>query len=243
MIIIDNNYCLQCFQKIVEQLMKPISFSKFVLMFHDITCDQIDTTYADYSITIGSFEKMICELQNRGKPIVNIDEFIDSKTRSGILISFDDAFEGVYKWAFPFLKSRELPFVVFQTINQLDTEGKLSSDMIRSMLEYTGCELGAHGISHRNLSQLNRHSTTCEISMPKMELESKFKTSIRSMAYPYGSFDTVGLREKMIAGKVYDVAFGTLQTGYMNRMLPRSYIPRINVNEYNYNDIINRICR
>ncbi|MDE6566759.1 MAG: hypothetical protein K2K70_03370, partial [Lachnospiraceae bacterium] len=98
----------------------------------------------EYSITAGAFKGMIETLFLYGFRFCNINNFVKGKDKSKILVTFDDAYNGVNEKLFGFLREKEIPFIVVQTCDLLDSEGYLSTDMIREMLQYDKFILETH---------------------------------------------------------------------------------------------------
>lgn len=237
------DYFIQICQRIIE---KGISYSgvetqRYVLMFHMVSDKYEDWFDEEYTIFTQSFELLIDTLIENGICFINPKDVLD-RSKKGVLITFDDAFKGVFTSAFPILKSRNIPFVFFQTVDLLNKDGYLTDVMISEMIndDSISVTIGSHGISHCNLKKTNRKRVQQELVESKNKLESMCSKKIEYIAYPYGSYDAVGLKELCIAKKEYKLGFGTRQsaiTKWDNHM----YIPRINVNEKNWESIVCRI--
>lgn len=236
-----SKYRYQCLlQKKLECRKK-----KYVFMFHKITNDKEILESDDYAISPQTVKDMILKLSEAGFKIISPDLILSNKNRS-VVLSFDDAYKGVYTDLFPFFAEYKYPFVVFQTVDFIDKEHYLSDVMIRNMLRYEGFFLGAHTLSHSQLSTLGREQICQEIMQSKRVLQDKFNVSVTCLAYPYGDLVSISYMCVKEAVKNYDFAFSTIQTGVKEIYKTgwcRYLIPRINVNEKNASRIMNCILQ
>lgn len=220
-------------QKLIEKKMKRYATESFVAMFHQVDDDVSKWYDTRYAISFEHFKEYIDNLLQKGYEIVSPYDVVRNDDRKKVLLTFDDAFEGVYYHVFPFLKERNIPFTVFITINKLKEDGYVNLEMLKEMVDnYSGCYVGAHSITHSNLRKLSLKQCEMEIIGSGRELEKFLDKEVDIFAYPYGSLDTVGRRERNIAREKYIVAFGTLQSSILdlgkNNLM---YVPRININD------------
>ena len=224
----------------LERKLDAACDGRTVLMFHKIYAVGDDDScdgYSEYSISKDKFLSMLDDAKRRGYLFVSPSELFKNDGKKKVLLTFDDVFDGVYNYLYPELKRRNIPFCIFPAIDLIDKEGYLSEKMIREMLEDSECVLGSHSISHCILRSLSDSEE--EISESKTILQKKFSCTVDCIAYPYGSLVEVGSREKEYAKKNYKYGFSTLQTGLSDKV-DRYFIPRINVNQINYESVINR---
>ncbi len=235
MILMDH--VVYYYQRLAEHQLRMQYDGRFVAMFHQVD-DDADKWYDNqYSISFLGFQQFVDQLQKDGYEIVSPWEILKKEEKKKVVLSFDDVFAGVYFYVFPFLRQRNIPFVIFPAIDKLQENGFLNKEMLLEMAEYQNCYIGAHGISHGNLRQMSKEMCRKEIVESGNQLERIIKKPVELFAYPYGSLNAVGRRERLIAGQRYRTAFGTLQAGVTVRA-DHIYVPRINVNEKNYNHVL-----
>lgn len=223
------------YQQLMELQLKKQFDGRFIAMFHQVD-DNPDKWYDNrYSISFSGFQMFINKLQMDGYELVSPYDILKNDGKKKAVLSFDDVFAGVYYYVYPFLKQKKFPFVIFPAINKLYEEGYVNKKMLVEMAGYEGCYIGAHGLSHCNLMQASRITCQKEILESGEELEKIIGKPVELFAYPYGSLNAVGRRERLFAEKRYKIAFGTLQAGVTTRA-DNTYVPRINVNETNYMD-------
>lgn len=212
----------------------------YVLMFHCILEDMSSAEDEEYSISTSGFKQLIEQLSAYKFHFCDVKNFVNDADKSKILLTFDDAYSGVYTELFSFLKSKQIPFVVFQTCVFLDAQGYLSTGMINEMLKYDKFTLGTHTISHCNLHE--SVESKAEILEPINFFKRKFGVVPEIFAYPYGAFVTIDLKNIKLVKDNYRCAFSTCCTccGRM-RGIKRYVIPRININESNYKVFLEKV--
>ena len=235
------DYTKYYFQLLLE-INKQSKYQKYVLMFHEVLESKVNCAQDEYAISIESLMALCVNIRKLGYRCVTPDEFLNSSDKKQILITFDDAYIGVYTRAFPFLKEDGIPFVVFQSVNNLNEEGYLGDFEIKKMLEYKNFYLGSHTYSHIQMKELTDEELCREIVESKEVLQGKFGHEISMMAYPYGALVTLNKKTIKKTREIYDLAFSTIQKGYgpmFSKGMYKYLIPRLNVNEMNKKNILN----
>ena len=232
-------------QKVLEmKYMKQKSMGN-VYMFHQINNDK--STWNDNSccITESGFSRFINKLvDNRALfiPVLTLfdNELDKSDISKRIFITFDDAYEDVYYHCFPILKKNNIPFTIFLTVNYLNKHNYLDEKMVKEMLDSGLCTVGSHSLTHSILRKMSQDSVEKEFVNSRVELSRIFNTNVDILAYPFGSVYACSKDNiKAAQNTEYQLAFSTLNCHLTeNNMLNRFFIPRKNVNENNYKEIL-----
>lgn len=206
-----------------------------VFMFHKIT----DSDSSDeFSISMEHFQCFVNYFFDKD----SVSSLENIGVNNGkVYLSFDDGDISVVKYALPFLKTNEIPFTVFITNSYLDTPGYISTDELVTLSKYGFCSIGSHTISHPLLRYSK--SKKQEIVESKLMLENVLEKSIFLFAYPYGSIYACDKKSvKIVRAAGFEYAFSTIQSCFSrNSLSKRFFIPRINVNDSNYLEIMNDI--
>ncbi|WP_406859985.1 polysaccharide deacetylase family protein [Streptomyces sp. HUAS MG47] len=110
-----------------------------------------------------------------------------------VLITFDDGYEGVHRYALPVLAGHGFAATVFVTTGWLrgpyDEGGALDTmldwDQVRE-LAAAGTEIGGHAHTHPQLDQLDEHRVWSETVRCKEIVAEELGAPPVSFAYPYG---------------------------------------------------------
>lgn len=232
-----SKYRIQVLQ---EHACSRKSCQVYVLMFHCVENNRAKWDDSEYCITLNSLKKMLVILKEAGYTFCKPDKIWNENNKKRVVITFDDAYSCIYTEVFGFLKEENIPFLVFQTISFLDQPKYLSTDMIKEMIKYEGFYLGTHTITHCNLHLSNNWKN--EIEQPIKMLKDKFGVTCNYFAYPYGAYITLDWKNIIFTSKKYKGAFCTCNTGVFHKAgIYRYLIPRINVNENNYESVIHRM--
>ena len=127
--------------------------------------------------------------------------------RKPVVLSFDDGFTDQYREAAPVLRKRRWPGVLFLQTARLDADGGLSRRQVRRMLR-DGWELGAHSVTHADLTTVEGPQLAEEVGGSREALRREFPGEpVEFFAYPYGRHDADAVAAVREAG-----FFGALTT-------------------------------
>lgn len=176
-----------------------------VLCYHQIN-DKADT---EMVTTPARFREQLDFLQREGYQTVTLDEakaFVMGKSKivRPLLITFDDGYDGVYRYAYPQLKKRKMKAVVFLVVSQVDRM-KPTAHLTRAQLsEMSGSgvfEFGSHTydlhvpIPERHEAGLvSTAAIRKDLVRSREVLQSWLKRPIRALAWPYGHYDETCLK-------------------------------------------------
>ena len=162
--------------------------SSAILMLHNITDDA--KLKKHIFLSNDKFVLMVDSFQNW----MPLEKVIERPSIKGISLTFDDGFEDVYLIAYPYLKSKNIPFTVFVTVDKLDTEGYLTTEQLRELSNDPLCTVGAHCYHHLPLAKLSAEDQKMELYESKRVIEEKIGQPVLFMAFPYGSYNKVTLQ-------------------------------------------------
>ena len=173
-----------------------------VLLYHHVAGD----TPASTSVTPGTFEQHLEHLAANDYRVLSLSRVIEGLRNPegaplpprAVAITFDDAYESVYREAAPRLSRRGWPFAVFVSTDYLDRGygHYMSWDELRE-LEAGGAEIGNHSLAHGHYVHRRpgeaedawRNRISADIRGAQQRLETELDAPLRVLAYPYGEFD------------------------------------------------------
>jgi peptidoglycan/xylan/chitin deacetylase (PgdA/CDA1 family) len=128
---------------------------------------------------------------------LNGERFLKPKQ---IIITFDDGYESVYRYALPMMKEHGFKGVVFIPVQYIGKENNwdiqffnkkykhLNIEQLLS-LQKAGFEIASHGMTHRDFTELNAATLENEILRSKSILSRLIQKEVISICYPFGQFN------------------------------------------------------
>lgn len=179
-------------------------------------------------------------IERLGFSVVPLDSLLaglcdsSAESTSAIAITFDDAHRTVYEQAWPLLRARSWPFVVFVNTAAVDQRhgGAMSWDQLRELAQ-GGAIIGNHGVDHEHLirqpaqwnleqwSQWRRQ----QIIDAQRRIDDEIGPQPKIFAYPFGEYDLATVK---ILDELGYSAFGQ-QSGAFGCASHRQALPRFPV--------------
>lgn len=172
-----------------------------VLGYHDFSKAGKAT---EMLLPTATFRKQMEAIRDLGLNVISMEDFMAWKRGTkkikdkSVVITIDDGWKSVYTDAYPVLKEFKFPFTVFLYKNYVDGGGSaLTTAMIREMMK-NGCSIGSHSVSHPYPATVKAERAKGsesfgaylrkEMGGSKKFLESRFRTTVKTYAYPGGYF-------------------------------------------------------
>ena len=197
----------------------PLSFSDMnrlygpcvytpVLMYHHVAIDA-----ANLTVTTDYFRKQLQYLRDRGHnpvSLADLNAFFNQGQGLGnkpVLLTFDDAYEDFYTYAYPLLREFNFKAVVFVPTGLVNNPGYLSWGQIGEMNGSGLIEFANHTWSHHNAAG-TQETIEKEVSLADTQLNEHGLNTTKVFAYPYG-FSTA-VAKQILKTKGYGLAFTTV---------------------------------
>lgn len=170
-----------------------------ILMYHSI--ESINPPHPN-SVNPEAFAKQMDFIQSGGYKVLSFDELIQSiennqLPRHSVVVTFDDGYANNYSVAFPLLKEKKIPAMIFITPEQIGQPGYLTWDQIKEM-ERSGISFGSHTVNHTYLPDASPDEQKKQIVESKILIEKALGHPIDYFAYPSGGF-TEAVKEMLKA--------------------------------------------
>lgn len=200
------------------------------LMYHNVTDEDVNTN-ASCICKVDVFSQVLEQIREEGRHFVSVDELMNSiknkQSEKFAVVTFDDVPDNFYTNAYPILKAKNIPFVLFITTGFIGKEGYLTQEQIQELDKEPLCTIGAHTLTHPMLRRVKNSKE--EMTESKKILEEMLGHQVDYMAYPYGRQSSVSrriMREAEEAG--YLCAFGTIQSLISDKSSGNLYyLPRV----------------
>lgn len=192
-----------------------------VLMYHHVVHERRVARDHWAIVHVDTFRKHLEWIERCGFTTITLEDYRLSLNGSltlpkkPIIITFDDGYLNIYRYAFPILQEFGMKAVIFvlgdrnRKTNDWRYEEPVTPLMDgRQILELhlAGFEIGSHSLTHTKLTEAKPEMSWNEIYYSRMTLESLLNAPVRSFSYPYGLVnDSV---KKMVADAGYLTACG-----------------------------------
>ena len=151
-----------------------------ILTYHNVDLFSKD----DLTVNIFNFVRQMLRL--RKYKVVYLKDYNTFDDRQ-VVITFDDGYIGVLKYAIPILKLFNYPFEVFICKNFLDTKNFIKTTDLYKIINSNG-RLEYHSKNHYNLKEIKEISVLEEEISPPEELKIYDKYGFKYFAYPYWQY-------------------------------------------------------
>ena len=154
-----------------------------------------------------------------------------------LILTFDDGYASVFKYALPLMKQFDFRAVVFMPAafigrnNDWDVQflkkkyKHLTPDELK-ILSKEGFEIAAHGMSHRALTA-KQVDVDEEVSATKQYLEALLQDEIITFCYPFGRFNSKTIEKVRRAG--YDFGVASLHYRKLPQEMKKFALRRFNI--------------
>lgn len=142
-------------------------------------------------------------------------------------LTFDDGYASVYEHAFEVLAAKHFTATIFLTLGEAGTlpdlygRATLSWNQIHE-LHAAGFEIGAHTLTHPDLTQCNATRLQREVVDAKHMLEDRLGSAVTTFAYPFGAYNA---KVAALVAQHYDYAvtteFRLTQQTDLHHLIPR----------------------
>jgi len=184
-----------------------------IFMFHHVAAHVAPGPYALALTTPpAEFARELRWLQQRGCATRTVSELVAETRRNAlrgceVALSFDDGYADAAEIAAPMLSQAGDAATFYITTGEVGRAGHVTQSEVGALAK-SGMEIGAHTVSHRDLTALGPAEVRYEVGASKHVLEGWLHAAIASFAYPSGQSNPSIERAVRDAG--YDDAVTTL---------------------------------
>jgi peptidoglycan/xylan/chitin deacetylase (PgdA/CDA1 family) len=185
-----------------------------VLCYHGVGPSTTRTDPGFLRVDPDAFRAQLDLLLGAGFEFVTIAEFVarsaDGEPPPGLVaLTFDDGMDDNHDYVLPMLLRRGLAATVFVTTGLIgkpnpwmasDSGARMMTVAELRELVRAGFEIGAHTVTHPDLSQLDFENCLREMSDSRKTLERLLGIRVQSFAYPYCHYGPAALEAVRAAG-------------------------------------------
>ena len=198
------------------------------LMYHRFE----ENKYPSTNIRNEIFKLHIKEINNSQIEFINFEKF-EKLIKNGIdnnyvFLTIDDGYESFYLNAWPTLKEKKIPFILFVSTREVGKSGYMNWDQIKEISESDLVTIGNHSHSHDYLIDWDDNKIKSDLENSIKIFKEKLKYSPKVFSYPFGEYSSN--LKKIIKDLNFEFAFGQ-HSGVIDVTKDFLELPRFPINE------------
>tara|TARA_Y100000590_G_scaffold207509_1_gene234940 strand:+ start:214 stop:1272 length:1059 start_codon:yes stop_codon:yes gene_type:complete len=202
------------------------------LMYHRFN----ENKYPSTNIQMEIFKKQISIIKDNNYKFYSPKQFdLDydkPKLEKKILITIDDAFTSFYENAWPYLKEKKIPFILFVSTKPVGKNGYMTWEQIKKVEKEEFAFIGNHSHSHDYLIDYDFEKFKQDIDESISIFKNKLGYNPIFFSYPFGEYS---LKQKKYIIENFKYAFGQ-HSGVIDFNKDKFELPRFPINE-KYGDL------
>ncbi len=198
------------------------------IMYHRFN----ENKYPSTNIKIKDFKNHIDIILNENVKFINPKDFETSltslKKERKVLLTIDDAFLSFYENAWPILKEKKIPFILFVNTREVGTFNYMNWEQILELHKEDFVEIGNHSHSHEYLVEEDASTIKNDINTSINIFKNKLGKNSDFFSYPFGEYSLEF--KKIIIELGFKFAFGQ-HSGVIDETKDLYELPRFPINE------------
>jgi poly-beta-1,6-N-acetyl-D-glucosamine N-deacetylase len=191
-----------------------------------------ESKYPSTNIQLDVFKEQIKIIQNEGIHFIHPESFKENlsqnKKERKILLTIDDGLLSFYQNAWPILKEKKIPFILFINTREVGSFNYMNWDQILELHKSDHVEIGNHSHSHEYLVDESPEIIKNDILKSIEIFNEKLGRNSSFFSYPFGEYSLEF--KKIIKELGFDYAFGQ-HSGVIDETKDLWELPRFPINE------------
>ena len=188
--------------------------------------------YPSTNIQLEVFKEQLKVIEKDGLKFIHPDNFeksiFDNKSERKILLTVDDGLLSFYENAWPILREKKIPFILFVNTREVGAYNYMNWDQIRELYNSENVEIGNHSHSHEYLVDESAETIKKDILKSIKIFEEKLGKNSIFFSYPFGEYSLKF--KKIIKDLGFKYAFGQ-HSGVIDETKDLWELPRFPINE------------
>ena len=203
-------------------------FGIISLMYHRFE----ENKYPSTNIKINDFKKHLEIIEENKIKFINPknfeDELKNNKLQKKVLLTIDDGFLSFYENAWPILKNKKIPFILFISTREVGNFNYMSWEQIKEISEENFVEIGNHSHTHEYLADENNEVIKEDIEKSISIFKKNLGKNSNFFSYPFGEYSNNF--KNIIKQFGFKFAFGQ-HSGVIDETKDFYELPRYPINE------------
>ena len=195
-----------------------------------------ESNYPSTNIQMKIFKEHLEVVENSDYNFYNPNKFKQnfktSKSKKKILITIDDAFQSFYSTAWPYLKKKKIPFVLFVSTEPVGKRGYMTWDQIREVGAEEFTLIGHHSHTHDYLIDKTNNQFVKDIEQANKIFMNELGYIPSLFSYPFGEYSKF---MRNYISQNFNLAFGQ-HSGVIDINKDKFELPRFPINMH-YGDV------
>ena len=191
-----------------------------------------ESKYPSTNIQLDVFEKQLEIIDNEGIKFIHPKNFKNSMSNNKgdrkILFTVDDGLLSFYENAWPILREKKIPFILFVNTREVGAFNYMSWDQIIELHNSEYVEIGNHSHSHEYLADEDPDVIKDDILKSIEIFKNKLGRNSEFFSYPFGEYSLEF--KKIIKNLGFKFAFGQ-HSGVIDETKDLWELPRFPINE------------
>ena len=191
-----------------------------------------ENKYPSTNIKNEIFAQHLKEINNSGIEIITFEKFenlvLENLKEKYILLTIDDAFQSFYLNAWPILKNKKIPFILFVSTREVGKNGYMTWDQIREIEKSKLVKIGNHSHSHEYLIDWTNEKIESDLKTSINIFKKEIGYSPEVFSYPFGEYSSD--LKNIVSNLNFKFAFGQ-HSGVIDQTKDLLELPRFPINE------------
>ena len=191
-----------------------------------------ENKYPSTNVRNEIFANHLQEIDRLGIEFINFEKFEkllkNNIDKNYLLLTIDDAFESFYLNAWPILKNKKIPFILFVSTREIGKHGYMSWEQIKEIEAYNFVTIGNHSHSHEYLIDQTDEKIIKDLKNSIKIFKEKLGYSPKIFSYPFGEYSSN--LKKIVTDLNFKFAFGQ-HSGVIDVTKDFLELPRFPINE------------
>ena len=191
-----------------------------------------ESKYPSTNIQLDVFKEQLTIIENEGIKFIHPRDLkknlSENKKERKILLTIDDGLLSFYENAWPILKEKKIPFILFVNTREVGAFNYMNWSQILELNKADHVEIGNHSHSHEYLVDENPETIKNDILKSIEIFNKKLGKNSNFFSYPFGEYSLEF--KKIIKELGFDYAFGQ-HSGVIDETKDLWELPRFPINE------------
>ena len=191
-----------------------------------------ESKYPSTNIQLDVFKEQLQIIEQENIKFVHPKDFKQSlsqdKDKRKILLTIDDGLLSFYENAWPILKEKKIPFILFVNTREVGAYNYMNWSQISELNKFSQVEIGNHSHSHEYLVEENPEVIQDDILKSIKIFKDKLGKNSEFFSYPFGEYSLAF--KKIIKDLGFKYAFGQ-HSGVIDETKDFWELPRFPINE------------